>query len=1018
MNKKELQERIFLLINYDIEKTSDENLYEQKVLSQKYIPAERSTTETPKINISPSSNLGDFEKLSNQNPSSNIEQSENIKTWMKNNSSFSKEDKKDTNNVLYFNFLQSLQKISDKLLAKDEEVVVPILNQLFNKYGFKFEESGLLDNVTIIAPNKSKKEFKIDFWTSEDTHNALMAAAIIGSVAVPFLGPTMAIASAGVSVAASLADSAVYAFVDDDPWMAGFSLIFALIPFDELYRLLGGKYSIEVLKNFSKKVLNKKFAQFTEEEFKIINELKKDKDILSKEISKWWLKRVMTYEFKQFFKGAKLKNIVRYIYLFSKIYPKIYSLTKFGINLGGVYYSWSVLANKLGIEKKEIISDDFDPETLLDDDITNEIAIQLVEELNKNSTPEERDSILNDWVENNLGKNVNDVQINESIKIKNILFEAVLSPQTIQNNILRVFRSSTVEETIDRLTRFIKKGDVTDYKLTQLFKDLRNGTKRLGNLPTEEFNWLLTKMDMKLLVRVLWDDGLLFSKKAQEDFLNKTAKIISENPESASETMTKIFSDRLNLWGLIENDPKYQELATEYFFMLRNAVRSKIKPDILKRPDVSRVFQESFENLEKISTKSIEKILIASKNYLKQGFFRSYFMFLRSVYRKWNRIDLTSKECIRLSKTYLSQMEQGNTLEANKILEVLQGSMDNLASQYKGYLNEFMIYLDDAIIKSKDTNQTNVLTKLKEELQKKKIGESWETLLEWDKLVREKGKSVFGLKYIGDVFDEAYNSFRYLSKSVISVVRAIFSKKSYQELSAEQRENIKKITDVNSDELPIFNIIKNKLSSGSRRGYPTKDNPLYSKLVKIGGQRLAILSYSFEVIISLVLLKMEIAVYETIIEMAAFHSKNENPKSVFAKWWNTQGNSYIPRIETPGFPTLFINIGPNFLLNIGHEIINVYREGKNNPNTIWPLLSLLTPQPEEFLFRISDFLSFGTVSKEEALKEAQRRLENTNREVQDVIRQGEVQRDSQPQPPKPQPTQSKQVDKSKRNTSK
>ena len=61
-------------------------------------------------------------------------------------------------------FEKSLAFVNKDLFERDEETVVPKLNYHFNDYGFTFEESGVLDNVTVTAPNGEQEEFGIDAW--------------------------------------------------------------------------------------------------------------------------------------------------------------------------------------------------------------------------------------------------------------------------------------------------------------------------------------------------------------------------------------------------------------------------------------------------------------------------------------------------------------------------------------------------------------------------------------------------------------------------------------------------------------------------------------------------------------------------------------------------------------------------------------------------------------------------------------------------------------------------------------
>ena len=59
---------------------------------------------------------------------------------------------------------KSLAFVNKDMFRRDEEPVVELLNYHFpyEEYGFKFEESGILDNVTVTAPDGTKETFGID----------------------------------------------------------------------------------------------------------------------------------------------------------------------------------------------------------------------------------------------------------------------------------------------------------------------------------------------------------------------------------------------------------------------------------------------------------------------------------------------------------------------------------------------------------------------------------------------------------------------------------------------------------------------------------------------------------------------------------------------------------------------------------------------------------------------------------------------------------------------------------------
>ena len=61
-------------------------------------------------------------------------------------------------------FEKSLAFVNKDLFERDEETVVPKLNYHFNDYGFKFEESGIMDNVRVTAPDGTVEDFDVDSW--------------------------------------------------------------------------------------------------------------------------------------------------------------------------------------------------------------------------------------------------------------------------------------------------------------------------------------------------------------------------------------------------------------------------------------------------------------------------------------------------------------------------------------------------------------------------------------------------------------------------------------------------------------------------------------------------------------------------------------------------------------------------------------------------------------------------------------------------------------------------------------
>jgi hypothetical protein len=68
---------------------------------------------------------------------------------------------------------KNIQGINLDLTGKEEEEVEKILTDNFSKYGFKFEQTGIGDNIIVTAPNGKNTTIQLDNWTkSGDTEEA------------------------------------------------------------------------------------------------------------------------------------------------------------------------------------------------------------------------------------------------------------------------------------------------------------------------------------------------------------------------------------------------------------------------------------------------------------------------------------------------------------------------------------------------------------------------------------------------------------------------------------------------------------------------------------------------------------------------------------------------------------------------------------------------------------------------------------------------------------------------------
>jgi hypothetical protein len=168
--------------------------------------------------------------------------------------------------------------------------------------------------------------------------HGLIDIAAIGSLFIPFVGPA-------ISMGLELANSSLY-FSEGDPYMAGFSLVFALIP---------GIGEIPAVKKLGRdglaKLLKKariQDAKFTKTELEALEQINKNKKWLKLTASKEASKLLVQSTFKK----LSLPQIVRGMYNLSLKHPTKFNLAKIGLIIGGVWYSYEKLAEIFGIKPK------------------------------------------------------------------------------------------------------------------------------------------------------------------------------------------------------------------------------------------------------------------------------------------------------------------------------------------------------------------------------------------------------------------------------------------------------------------------------------------------------------------------------------------------------------------------------------------------------------------------------------------------------------------------------------------
>jgi len=205
-----------------------------------------------------------------------------------------------------------------------------------------------------------------------DMHNFLM----VGSLTLTLFGGPV---GAALAIGLDIADSALY-LEEGDPWMAGLMFMMAVVPFGKLMKLVGGKswakgLTKEIYEKILKKLKLKK--ELTEAEKNIVEALSKA-ELRNKA---FW--RLIKGKLNVAIKKYDIFYFVRaIIYLVDKGLLLSSFLIKFGLVIAGVWWSWSQLADILGITKGD---DDIIKKQMSESEMLKLSLINLVQTaINKN----------------------------------------------------------------------------------------------------------------------------------------------------------------------------------------------------------------------------------------------------------------------------------------------------------------------------------------------------------------------------------------------------------------------------------------------------------------------------------------------------------------------------------------------------------------------------------------------------------------------------------------------------------
>ena len=219
------------------------------------------------------------------------------------------------------------------------------------------QESSFTRNLDrIYSKPETAREFNREMaeFVSEHKHT-LLDIASIGALFIPVFGPLL-------SLGLELANAGLY-YSEGDDYMAGFSLAFSLIPGGELFAKIPAikKLGRNGLADIIKKVrMNRRL---TKDEMEVFQKIVKESDWISKTAK---LNASILIKAQKILKRMNLKDLVYSVYKFSKKYPKTFNISKLGLSIGGVFYTFEKLAEIYGLKPGGEVSLDITDE---DDEI-------------------------------------------------------------------------------------------------------------------------------------------------------------------------------------------------------------------------------------------------------------------------------------------------------------------------------------------------------------------------------------------------------------------------------------------------------------------------------------------------------------------------------------------------------------------------------------------------------------------------------------------------------------------------
>ena len=176
-----------------------------------------------------------------------------------------------------------------------------------------------------------------------DNRHGLLDIAAVGAAFIPVVGPF-------ISIGLELGNAALYVS-EGDNYSGGLALAFALIPGGQLIRRIPAvkKLGRNGLATLLKKAKNPKLVKtLTKTEKEALEQINKNSKWVTLTAAKELSKKIA----KASIQKMRLPQLVKFVYSFSKKYPKTYNITTMGLQIGGIWYSYDKLAQIYGLKNK------------------------------------------------------------------------------------------------------------------------------------------------------------------------------------------------------------------------------------------------------------------------------------------------------------------------------------------------------------------------------------------------------------------------------------------------------------------------------------------------------------------------------------------------------------------------------------------------------------------------------------------------------------------------------------------